>query len=120
MRLGYTAPAEGIPLGDHPSLAAFAAELGYSDCWSMEVAHSDGFLPIAVSAVGSDRLRYGTAIASVFARGPALLATNAAQLAELAPGRFVLGIGTSSDIIVQRWNGIPFEKPYTRLAETLD
>ena len=120
MRLGYTVPAEGIPLGDHPSLAAFAADLGYTDCWSAELASSDGFLPIAVSAVGSDRLRYGTAIASVFARGPALLATNAAQLAQLAPGRFVLGIGTSSDIIVQRWNGIPFEKPYTRLAETLD
>lgn len=120
MRLGYSVPAEGVLLGEHAELATFAEGLGYTDCWSLEVAASDGFLPLAVSAAGPAQLRYGTAIASVFARGPALMATNAAQLAELAPGRFVLGIGTSSDIIVERWNKIPFEKPYTRLAETLD
>ena len=120
MRLGYSVPAEGIPLGDHGDLARRAQELGYTDCWSLEVAASDGFLPLAVSAPAAPGLRYGTAIASVFARGPALLATNAAQLAELAPGRFTLGIGTSSDIIVERWNKIPFDKPFTRLTETLD
>jgi probable F420-dependent oxidoreductase len=120
MRLGYSVPVEGIPLREHAALAAFAEGLGYTDCWSLEMAMSDAFLPLAVSAAGGNGLRYGTAIASVFARGPALLATNAAQLAELAPGRFVLGIGTSSDIIVERWNRIPFDKPYTRLAETLD
>lgn len=120
MRLGYSVPCEGIPLSEHAELAAFAQGLGYTDCWSLEVAASDGFLPLAVSAPEAGRLRFGTAIASVFARGPALLATNAAQLAEMAPGRFVLGIGTSSDIIVERWNQIPFEKPYTRLANTLD
>ena len=120
MRLGYSAPLDGIPLGEHAALARDAAALGYTDCWSLEVAASDGFLPLAVSATGSDTLRFGTAVAGVFGRGPALMATNAAQLSELAPGRFVLGIGTSSDIIVERWNKIPFEKPYTRLAETLD
>lgn len=120
MRIGTSVPLDGIPLGEHGALAREAADLGYTDCWSLEIAASDAFLPLAVSAAGCDGLRYGTAVTSVFARGPALLATTAAQLAELAPGRFVLGIGTSSDIIVQRWNKIPFDKPYTRLAETLD
>ncbi len=54
-----------------------------------------------------------------YTRGPALLAQQAATLADLAPGRFVLGIGTSSDTIVQRWNGIPFEEPYKRVRDTL-
>jgi probable F420-dependent oxidoreductase len=31
----------------------------------------------------------------------------------------VLGIGTSSDTIVQRWNGIPFDEPYKRVRDTL-
>lgn len=119
MRLGFTVPSEGVPLAEHAALAAECAALGYTDCWSLEVSSSDAFVPLAVAAAGSDRLRYGTAVASVFARGPALLATNAWQLAELAPGRFALGIGTSSDVIVERWNGVPFEKPYTRLADTL-
>lgn len=35
-------------------------------------------------------------------------------------GRFVLGIGASSDRIVEGWNGIPFEKPYSKVKETLD
>jgi probable F420-dependent oxidoreductase len=30
-----------------------------------------------------------------------------------------MGIGTSSDVIVERWNGIPFEKPYQRVRDTV-
>jgi probable F420-dependent oxidoreductase len=40
-------------------------------------------------------------------------------MAEAAPGRFAFGIGTSSDVIVQRWNGIPFEEPYKRTRDTV-
>ena len=32
----------------------------------------------------------------------------------------MLGIGSSSDRIVEGWNGIPFEKPLSRVRETLD
>jgi probable F420-dependent oxidoreductase len=40
-------------------------------------------------------------------------------MAEAAPGRFAFGIGTSSDVIVERWNGIPFEEPYKRTRDTV-
>lgn len=40
-------------------------------------------------------------------------------MAELAPGRFALGIGTSSDIIVERWNATPFDRPYQRVRDTV-
>ncbi|HZB76726.1 MAG TPA: LLM class flavin-dependent oxidoreductase, partial [Solirubrobacteraceae bacterium] len=33
--------------------------------------------------------------------------------------RFVLGLGSSSDVIVERWNGMRFEKPRTRVRETV-
>ena len=46
----------------------------------------------------------------MFTRGPALLAQTAASMADAAPGRFALGIGASSPAIVERWNGIPFER----------
>jgi probable F420-dependent oxidoreductase len=45
------------------------------------------------------------------------MAQSVASLADAAPGRFVMGIGTSSDVIVGRWNGIPFEKPYQRTRD---
>jgi alkanesulfonate monooxygenase SsuD/methylene tetrahydromethanopterin reductase-like flavin-dependent oxidoreductase (luciferase family) len=32
----------------------------------------------------------------------------------------VLGIGSSSNVIVERWNGIPFERPRTRVRETVE
>ena len=47
-----------------------------------------------------------TGIVNVFTRGPALLAQTAAALADVSGGRFVLGLGASSNVIVERWNGI--------------
>jgi alkanesulfonate monooxygenase SsuD/methylene tetrahydromethanopterin reductase-like flavin-dependent oxidoreductase (luciferase family) len=56
----------------------------------------------------------------VFTRGPALLAQQAAAVADASEGRFALGIGASSDRIVAGWNGIPFERPLSRVSETVD
>jgi probable F420-dependent oxidoreductase len=47
------------------------------------------------------------------------MAMTVAAMAEAAPGRFVMGLGTSSDIIVERWNGIPFERPYYKTRDML-
>jgi probable F420-dependent oxidoreductase len=40
-------------------------------------------------------------------------------MAEAAPGRFAFGIGSSSDVIVSRWNGIPFDEPYKRTRDSV-
>ena len=65
------------------------------------------------------RRRCGSATPSCpcYTRGPATLAQCVGSLAQAAPGRFVLGLGTSSDVIVERWNGIPFEEPYKRTRD---
>ena len=118
-RLGITVPLPGVPLCDHREWLRRIVDLGYSDCWTMETAGLDAFTPLAVSAAWAPELRLGTAIASVFTRGPALLAQQAAALAEAASGRFVLGIGSSSDAMVRGWNGIPFESPYARVRDSL-
>jgi probable F420-dependent oxidoreductase len=55
----------------------------------------------------------------VHTRGPAALAMSAAALADLAPGRFVLGIGASSETIVTGWNGIAYDPPYARTRDVL-
>jgi probable F420-dependent oxidoreductase len=44
---------------------------------------------------------------------------QAATMAELAPGRFALGVGSSSDVIVERWNAVPFDEPYKRVRDTV-
>ena len=119
MGYGITIPFDGVPLAEHRSWLEELVELGYTDAWSSEADGTDAFSPLALAAAWAPTLRLGTAIVPAFTRGPALLAQSAAALAEAAPGRFVLGVGTSSDVIVERWNGIPFEQPYQRTRDTV-
>jgi probable F420-dependent oxidoreductase len=118
-RWGITLPLPAIGLADQRETIAGLSALGYTDAWSSEVNGADAFTPLAVAAQWNGDLRLGTAVAPVFTRGPGLLAMSAATLASLAPGRFVLGIGTSSPAVVQRWNGIEFARPYLRARDTL-
>jgi probable F420-dependent oxidoreductase len=119
-RWGLTLPLPGISLADHEEHVKRAEEVGYTDLWTGETAGPDGFTPLALSAAWTERLRLGTGIVGVFQRGPALLAQEAAALSGASRGRFVLGIGSSSDRIVEGWNDIPFEKPLSKVRETLD
>jgi probable F420-dependent oxidoreductase len=119
-RWGLTLPLPGVSLADHGEFVKRAEALGYTDLWSGETNGPDGFTPLALSAAWTERARLGTGIVGVFQRGPALLAQEAYALAEASRGRFVLGIGSSSDRIVEGWNGIPFEKPLSKVRETVD
>ncbi|MDX6595293.1 MAG: hypothetical protein QOI72_675, partial [Solirubrobacterales bacterium] len=110
-RWGLTLPLPGISLADHEEHVKAAEAAGYTDLWSGETAGPDGFTPLALSAAWTERMRLGTGIVGVFQRGPALLAQEAAALSSASRDRFVLGIGSSSDRIVEGWNDIPFEKP---------
>jgi probable F420-dependent oxidoreductase len=114
-----TVPWAGVPLADHAALYTALADAGFTDVWSSEVAGSDGFTPLALAAAWEPRLRVGTAIAPVFTRGPGLLAMSAAALAETAPGRFQLGIGASSPVVVGDWNAAEFTQPYRRSRDML-
>ena len=119
-RWGLTLPLPGLTLAAHEELVKQAETAGYTDFWSGETNGPDGFTPLALSAAWTERARLGTGIVGIFQRGPALLAQEAAALASASDGRFVLGIGSSSDRIVEGWNGIPFERPLAKVRETLD
>jgi probable F420-dependent oxidoreductase len=45
------------------------------------------------------------------------MAQCVAALADAAPGRVAFGIGTSSNVIVERWNDIPFDEPYKKTRD---
>ncbi len=119
-RVGLTLPFAGVPLPDHPPLLRRAEELGYHDGWSGETANgTDGFTPLAQAAVVTERMRLVTGIVNPYTRGPGLLAQSAAALQELSGGRFVLGLGASSDVIVERFNGGEFKRPLSRVRDTV-
>src|SRR5690242_8051448 len=119
MGWGLTIPLLGIPLREHAEIIRALPDLGYTDVWSAETNGTDAFTPLALASAWEPTLRLGTAIVPVYTRGPALIAMSAASMAAAAPGRFVLGLGASSPVIVENWNGIAFDDPYRRTRDVL-
>ena len=116
-RWGFTFPFDGLPLHAHRDALREAERLGYTDAWSYEIDGIDCFTPLAAAAAWTEKLRLGTAIANVYTRSPLTLAISAMGVAEAAPGRFAFGIGAGSSVIVEKWNGVPFELPYRRVRD---
>lgn len=116
IRPGMTVPLPGHLHAQRDRLIELA-DLGYSDIWSAEADGADAFTPLALAAAWEPRLRLGTAIVPAFTRAPACMAQSVATLADAAPGRFAIGIGSSSNVIVERWNGVPFVEPYKKVRD---
>ena len=118
IRPGMTVPLPGPLHGQREQLVELA-DLGYTDIWSSEADGADAFTPLALAAAWEPRLRLGTAIVPAYTRSPACLAQCVATLADAAPGRFAIGIGSSSNVIVERWNGVPFVEPYKKVRDVV-
>src|SRR5919106_1437794 len=116
-RYGMTIPFDHVPLHEQRDWIVELADLGYTDVWSSEANGADAFTPLALASAWSPTLRLGTAIVPAFTRGPGCLAQSVGSLAQAAPGRCAVGVGTSSDVIVEGWNGIPFDRPYQRTRD---
>jgi probable F420-dependent oxidoreductase len=120
MRIGLTIPLGGVSLSELPELVRRAEGLGYDSVWSEESVNLDGVTPLVVAAQHSTRLRIASGVLNVFTRGRALIAQTAAAISELSRGRFVLGLGTSSNVIVEQWNGIAFDHPLDKMRATVE
>src|SRR5215207_8196440 len=118
-RYGMTIPFDGVPLHAQRDWVVELADLGYTDVWSSEADGADAFTPLALASTWAPSLRLGNAIVPAYTRGPATLAQCVASLADAAPGRVAIGIGSSSNVIVERWNDIPFEEPYKRVRDVV-
>ena len=118
IRPGMTVPLPG-PLHSHREKLNELADLGYTDIWSAEADGADAFTPLTLASAWEPRLRLGTAIVPAYTRSPACFAQSVASLADAAPGRFAIGIGSSSNVIVERWNGVPFVEPYKKVRDVV-
>ena len=101
------------------ALAVQAEESGYEDVWFADTGAPDALTLAAAVAERTRRVRIGIAVVPLYTRTPAVLAASAATLAQLAPGRFVLGLGTSSHTIIENWHGLQLERPLARVQETV-
>jgi alkanesulfonate monooxygenase SsuD/methylene tetrahydromethanopterin reductase-like flavin-dependent oxidoreductase (luciferase family) len=117
--LALSLPIQGVSTPDGIDLVRRAADWGYEACWLSEVQGPDAFTQLGALAVSTD-LELGVAVVPVQTRTTFVLGMTAVSLAELTGGRFHLGIGASSEVIVTRWAGAAFESPLRRVRETVE
>jgi len=118
-RLGMTVPVAGETMAELPAVLDELAAAGYSDIWTSEVNATDAFAPLLMAAQRVPRLRLGTSIAGVFSRSPALMAMSALAVAELSDQPVYVGVGSSSQNMVEQWHGTAFVQPYQRVRDTV-
>jgi 5,10-methylenetetrahydromethanopterin reductase len=85
------------------------------ETWGMECAS----VMATVSQIAK-KPKIGSSIMNIYSRSPALTAMTAATLDAISQGRFILGLGTSSQAIVEDWHGIKFKHPVSRMQEYVE
>ena len=94
--------------------AAFAQSIeawGYTAYWTPEAVGRDPFALLTFLAARTERLVLATGIANIYARDPMTTKAIHKTLSEMAPGRFVLGLGVSHEHLVKKVRGHEYEKP---------
>src|SRR5215471_17658410 len=93
--------------------------MGYDCLWSSETQH-DPYLPLAVAAGATSKVKLGTNIATVFSRSPMITAHIAWDLQKASGGRFTLGLGTQVKGHNERRFSVRWESPGPRLKEYVE
>ena len=119
LRTAITLPGASGSVADVLALARRAESVGYDDLWLADAGGMDGLTLAALLAQNTSRVRIGIAVVPAYTRTPAVLASTVATIAQLAPQRFVLGLGTSSHAIIEGWHGLRLDKPLARMRETV-
>jgi probable F420-dependent oxidoreductase len=109
----------------HPAKAAQAAageleELGYSTLWLNETTGRDPFVMAGLLLGATSTLKVALGIANVYARDAVTTAAAQKTLAEAYPDRFLLGLGVSSPVLVEKVRGHDYSKPLTYMKAYLE
>ena len=102
---------------DFVELGKRSEELGYSSVWAPETTGPDGISILAALAAQTQQIRLGSGILPIFMRSPVAMAQTVASLDSLSAGRFMLGLGTSGQAVVEGWHGMSFGTQLTAMRE---
>ena len=108
---------------DIQAAGEFAVELealGYSALWIPETVGREPLTMLAYLAAKTSRLTLATGIANIYARDPITMKAIHKTMAQLAPGRFVLGLGVSHAHLVTKVRGHEYGKPLSTMRNYID
>ena len=94
-----------------------AEELGIHAAWMTAGGASlDSMTCFAASAAATTDIKLGTSIVPTYPRHPLVMVQQAQVVAQLAPGRFRLGVGQSHRPTIESM-GLEFDAPLAQLRE---
>jgi F420-dependent oxidoreductase-like protein len=118
-----TVAAVHVPITTVPETVALirqADDLGVRAVWLTSGGYGPECLTtLAVVGAQTRRVLIGSAVIVTASRHPLITAQQSLALADVAPGRFRLGIGTGHRSTVEGVFGLPFERPLHELREYL-
>ena len=88
--------------------------------WIPETWGMEGMSMLAAVSQIVKNSKIGSSIINIYSRTPSLIAMSAATLDTLSNGRLILGLGTSSESIIQEWHGLEFNQPVQRMREYVE
>jgi alkanesulfonate monooxygenase SsuD/methylene tetrahydromethanopterin reductase-like flavin-dependent oxidoreductase (luciferase family) len=105
------------------ALTTIALQADYSGCghfWVTEAWGLEAFTTVGHLASITKRIKIGTGVVNIFSRSAGTIGMACATMNQLAPGRFLLGLGTSGSGLVESFHGIKFERPLKRTEEYVE
>ena len=117
---GVWAAPEALTGAEAAAMARRVEELGYSTLWLGETLGRDPFAQAAHLGAATSALGLATGIANVYNRHPGAMKQAGHTLAEQTGGRFTLGLGVSSPVIVNKIRGLDYHKPLSFMRSYLD
>jgi F420-dependent oxidoreductase-like protein len=100
--------------------AVAAESLGLDVCWVAEAWGADAPSALGYLAARTSRMLLGSGVIQVGTRSPVTVAMTALTLQHLSDGRFLLGLGSSGPQVLEGLHGVPFDRPLTRMRETIE
>ncbi|HJR19573.1 MAG TPA: LLM class flavin-dependent oxidoreductase [Actinomycetota bacterium] len=117
--LAVNAQFPGLTARDALDVVRRAWDWGYRAAWGAEVDGPDAFTILGALAATTD-YKLGVGVVPVQTRTVYVIGMSAVSMAQLSGGRFALGVGASSEVLVSRFGGQPFDRPLTNLREAVE
>src|SRR5271170_208338 len=112
---GLVHVVQGSTIGD---VARQMEGVGFDGVTALQI-YAPPFVPLAVAAIATKRLRIATGIAVAATRSPLETAMLAMDLDRVSQGRFILGLGTGVLSVNMGSYGLPEYKLVAHLRDTV-
>tara|TARA_Y100001949_G_scaffold14128_1_gene10296 strand:- start:722 stop:1702 length:981 start_codon:yes stop_codon:yes gene_type:complete len=88
--------------------------------WIPETWGMENFSLLSLASNENTHSKIGSSIINIYSRSPSLIAMGAATVDTVSNKRLILGLGTSSQSIIENFHGYKFEKPIKRMKEYVE